>query len=195
MLDLLTNDIRDLAAEPMLITIRDTLFVPAICKAFLRRNHPRTSKSRPGSLQVLGELLVSGIYQQLGTIVNYQDTHWVAIVLDFPNKTIWQGDSLDWEMEAKLREPLEWWIHDHTSTTFAYKKMQVTHQKDTFSCGLLAWNALSHYFLPDYCPLIDQRDVAHARLKVLLQVCDQHCISVRNHSFRDRPHTDHSTGP
>jgi len=39
---------------------------------------------------------------------------------------------------------------------------------DNFSCGLFAWNALSHFLLPDQHPLIPSKGAAEGRLNVLL---------------------------
>ena len=52
------------------------------------------------------------------------------------------------------------------------------HQIDGFSHGLLAWNALSHFYLLEHHPLIDPQMVAMERLKVLLWVCKQHHTKV-----------------
>jgi len=52
-------------------------------------------------LDLWGQSLASGVATHLGTIVNYQGTHWVAIVLDFSTHTIWHGDSLGWDMDPE----------------------------------------------------------------------------------------------
>jgi hypothetical protein len=114
------------------------------------------------------------VYNQLGTIINCKNIYWIALVLDFHDQVIWYGDSLDWEMDAEVMEVLAWCIKKYTTMTFKYKKMIVTYQNDTFSCGLLAWNALAHFFLPESQPLIPSSDVAIARLHVLLHVCERH---------------------
>jgi hypothetical protein len=95
-------------------------------------------------------------------------------VLDFRAKTIWYGDSLQWEIEPKLRSVLEWWTEEHGSVRFTYQRLPITHQNDSFSCGLLAWNALAHFFLPFHRPLIDPADVVMERLRVLLCICERH---------------------
>jgi hypothetical protein len=176
MLDLLQHDISNHHMAPKTITIRDTDFVPAILRAFDRRDHQRQrgKNTRPAAFRVIGESLASGNLTQLGTVVNTQQTHWFALVLDFLHHIIWYGDSLGWKVEAKIQVALKWWIEEYTSRTFTYKRMSVTHQRDSFSCGLLAGNALSHYFLPIMHPLIDLSDVAVARIKVLLRVCERH---------------------
>jgi hypothetical protein len=174
MLGLLRHDIDNHRADSTEITIQDTYFLEALCRAFHHRQHWPHKSSRPGSFKFVGKSLASGKHKQLATIVNHQGTHWFALVLDFPNQVIWHRDSLDWKMEAEIKQVLEWWMKHHTSVTFTYRKMPITHQKDTVSCGLLAWNGLSHYFLPKRYPLINPGNVAAARLRVLLHVCEQH---------------------
>jgi hypothetical protein len=75
-------------------------------------------------------------------------------------------------MEADMKKALEWWIEEHTSAPFTYKKMQITRQHDSYSCGLLTWNALSHHLLPNQHPLIDATDVAFTRIRVLSRICE-----------------------
>jgi hypothetical protein len=96
----------------------------------------------------------------LGAIVNSHESHWVAIILDFHTHTIWHGDSLGWKMESKLKDTLEWWTFMYTSVHFTHNHLPITRQLDTFSCRLLAWNALCHFFFPELYPLIKSANVA-----------------------------------
>ncbi|KIK77062.1 hypothetical protein PAXRUDRAFT_28870 [Paxillus rubicundulus Ve08.2h10] len=47
-------------------------------------------------------------------------------------------------------------------------------QKDTFSCGLLAFNALAHHILPSHYPLIPTTSIVKARLEILLGITKCH---------------------
>jgi hypothetical protein len=96
--------------------------------------------------------------------MNCQNTHWVAVVLDFSSYVIWHGDSLGWQMGAKTKDVIAWWIQAHTSVPFTYKPLPVTHQDDIFSCRLLTWNSLAHNFLPAQNLLIDISLVDIARI-------------------------------
>ena len=178
MLDLLQKDLDEHHAAPKTINIQDTQFIPSILAAFNRqdRAHPNGKSSHPQ--RAAGESLATGIQGQLGTIVNTKQTHWFALVLDFSCGVIWYGDSLHWSTDAKIRSAIEWWIQEYTSAPFTHKTMPVTYQRDSVSCGLLAWNSLSHHFLPAIHPLINPLDVAEARLRVLLSVCKRHQMEV-----------------
>jgi hypothetical protein len=81
-------------------------------------------------------------------------------------------------MEARTKDAISWWIQAHTLVPFIYKMLPITYQEDTFSCGLLAWNSLTHYFLPAQNPLVDPSLVAIARLKVLLRISTHHLDQV-----------------
>jgi hypothetical protein len=168
MLNLLSYDIIDSDHSSTTI-IQPTYFIPALLQAYHRKTNHRN-----GALYRQGQSLALGTQTCLATIMNYKGTHWVALVLDFCTHTIWHGDSLGWTMDIKLKTVLEWWTREHTSVPFMYKSLPIMHQDDAFSCGLLAWNALSHFFLPAIYPLINAMDTAAERLRVLLRVCERH---------------------
>jgi hypothetical protein len=151
-------------------------FIPSLISAFNRRH-----TFKHGTLHNLGKSksLVSGVFKCVGTIMNYQNTHWAALVLDFSNNAIRYGDSLGWEMVEKTKEAIAWWIQAHTSVPFVYKLLPITHHHDIFLCGLLTWNSLTHYFLPAQNPLINPSLVAVARVEVLLQITMHHLDQVR----------------
>jgi len=77
-------------------------------------------------------------------------------------------------MDPELKGALKQWTKKHTSINFTHNILPITHQIDSFSCGLLAWNALAHFFLPKHYTLIAPADVATGRLDVLLRICTQH---------------------
>jgi Ulp1 protease family, C-terminal catalytic domain len=104
--------------------------------------------------------------------MNCQNVHWVAIVIDFPALTIWHGDSLGWRLDLEHKKLLDWWFSEYSVNKFMYHDMPITRQSDSFSCGILAWNALSHFFLPEQHPLMHPSNVAAERLQVLLCVCN-----------------------
>lgn len=175
MLDLLRFDISQHCtdSESWAYNIESTEFVPSLITAFDRRY-----TFQRGPLHNLAQSLVSGVLKCVGTILNSQDTHWAALVLDFSSHIIWYGDSLGWQMEARTKDAISWWIQAHTLVPFIYKMLPITYQEDTFSCGLLAWNSLTHYFLPAQNPLVDPSLVAIARLKVLLRISTHHLDQV-----------------
>jgi hypothetical protein len=117
-----------------------------------------------------GQALSTGTREQLVILANIGDNHWIALILDFKLSIIWYGDSLGKVISDELHDVMEWWTHLHTGRTFDHAQLGITRQRDGFSCGLLAWNALAVYLLKDQYSLINTADVAEERLKILLRV-------------------------
>lgn len=107
-------------------------------------------------------------------IKNLGNKHWVAFNLNFKESCIRYGDSWGDEPPTELMCAVEWWTYHHTGRNFNRTKLTITTQKDTFSCGLLAHNALAHSANPTKYPLIDAANVDNERLKVLLAVIQRH---------------------
>ena len=166
MLTILQQDLDQHDDDAEHVQIKSTYFIPSIVRAFQRKK-----TARNGALQRLGHSLASGEISKLVTITHCQDVHWAPIVVDFRAKLVWHGDSLGWPMEKSHKTALEWWLAKYSTSKFTYHSLLITQQSDSHSCGLLAWNALSHFFLPTLHALIDPSDVASARLQVFLRVC------------------------
>lgn len=122
----------------------------------------------------IGEALVLGERDGLGTMVNIDGDHWVAIALDFEESLIWYGDSFGQDAVEEVTSVLDWWTFHHTGQKFEYRKLKISSQKDGFSCGLLGPNALFHFYLPDLYPLIDVTKVDTERVRLLLRVAQRH---------------------
>ena len=73
---------------------------------------------------------------------------------------------------------VELWTHHHTRHGFSCEKLPITIQDDGFSCGLLDYNALTHWANPEKYPLIDATKVDDARLEILLGGIRQHLNNV-----------------
>ena len=89
------------------------------------------------------EELATGVYDVFATIVNLNNNHWVSIVVDFKASKILYGDSMGGAIDENVEEILTWWTYHHTGVTFTKIYLPITRQRDGFSCGLLAWNALA----------------------------------------------------
>ena len=72
----------------------------------------------------------------------------MGIVCDFARHHILCGDSFGQEPPANMIAAVEWWTHHHTRTTFANGHLDITKQKDTFSCGMYSHNGLAHFVNP-----------------------------------------------
>ncbi|KAG1872305.1 hypothetical protein DFJ58DRAFT_652248 [Suillus subalutaceus] len=110
----------------------------------------------------------------IGFLVNVNRNHWVAVIVNFNSRSILYGDSLNQEPPNDMLAILHWWMHHHTGHRFTTRSLEITYQKDAFSCGLLSFNALAHHFLPMEYPLIAVSNVRNGRLKILLDIIDQH---------------------
>ncbi|KIM89787.1 hypothetical protein PILCRDRAFT_49180, partial [Piloderma croceum F 1598] len=122
----------------------------------------------------IGEALVSGDRDGLGTMVNIGGDHWVSITLDFEESLIWYGDSFGQDAAEEVTSVVEWWTFHHTGRKIGSRKLKISSQKDGFSCGLLGPNALFHFYLPDLYPLIDVTKVDTERVRLLVRVAQRH---------------------
>jgi hypothetical protein len=106
-------------------------------------------------------------------MVNFCRNHWVPIVIDFRKREILYGDSLGGSVPLRLKLVLTWWTEFHSGEHFAYKNLSTTIQNDSFSCGILSYNALAVHFMKGEA-LIAAADVVKGRLRVLQKVIDEH---------------------
>ncbi len=91
---------------------------------------------------------------KIGLIFNVNFTHWISVAIDFTCGSILYGDSLGYKPDEDVLETLEWWLSQHTEMHFKLETLTSTRQRDIISCGLLAYNAIGHHFLPDSIPLV-----------------------------------------
>jgi hypothetical protein len=122
----------------------------------------------------MGHMLATGTLDLLAFLANLNQNHWVAVVLDFRKDIFWYGDSLGGKIPSSMEESLKWWTTFHSGKNFTIKKLTITIQKDFFSCGLLAWNALCVFFFQETAHLIPAERVAEGRLKILVRILYQH---------------------
>lgn len=81
-------------------------------------------------------------------IVNVNNNHWVALIIDFREHMILYGDSIRKNigcMNSELRLAFKWWATFHTGVRFKVEELPIMEQSDGFSCGILAWNALASH--------------------------------------------------
>ncbi|KIM80018.1 hypothetical protein PILCRDRAFT_89854 [Piloderma croceum F 1598] len=62
----------------------------------------------------IGEALVSGDQDGLGTMVNISGDHWVSIALDFEESLIWYDDSFRQDAVEEVTSVVDWWTFHHT---------------------------------------------------------------------------------
>ncbi|KIK07130.1 hypothetical protein K443DRAFT_87913, partial [Laccaria amethystina LaAM-08-1] len=166
MLELLRRETEQLKGDH--IHFQDSFFIPLLCAAYNNRSQYGTD----GSYQWLRDLGTDLGFQyrsHLVTISNINQNHWGAIIVDFDQKLVRYGDSMDHLLKAGVKSALNWWLYVHTGQDFSYTKLPMTCQEDSHSCGILAWNAITHHFFPKCHPLMDASRMRDERLRMLLK--------------------------
>ncbi|KIM71317.1 hypothetical protein PILCRDRAFT_17174 [Piloderma croceum F 1598] len=107
--------------------------------------------------------------QALLTLAHLGDCnqHWVV---DVKEKAIHYGDSLESPIPPDPLQNYEWWISQHSSTSFVLKDIPVTHQEDGSSCGVLADNGLNHFAWPKLFPLFKSSEARAAKMSAFIRV-------------------------
>jgi hypothetical protein len=110
--------------------------------------------------------------QALLTLAHLGDDnqHWVGLVVDAKEKAMHYGDSLGYPIPPDLLRNYEWWISQHSSSSFVLKDLPVTHQEDGSSCGVLADNGLNHFTWPKLFPLFKSFEARAARMSTFIRV-------------------------
>ena len=85
-------------------------------------------------LREKGKALAGGQKTHLATIVNIDDSHWVAVIINSQNKQIYFGDSFRRTIPNDLKQVFNWWLGYHMSCApFSYQPLPVSTQSDTYS--------------------------------------------------------------
>lgn len=177
MLDILQQD---LALDPATIgvEVENLAFMTFIERGYEAKDTDAYENSNYfARARGLGEALSSGERTSVMLMKNLSGTHWVSMVLDFANSRILYGDSFGDKVPAKLIAAVEWWTQHHTGRKFTQGALSITFQKDTYSCGILSFNALAHHADQERYPLVKSDRAREARLEILLDIIDRH------HSF------------
>jgi hypothetical protein len=128
----------------------------------------------------VGEELANGIQTTVVGIVNVDDNHWVAVVVDTVRATIQYGDSLEGD-GAEVKAVVEWWVNAHILHRFSYENLPITHQRDGHLCLLFAANEIGHFILPAQIPLLqaDAATTSAKRISMFVRVtqCDSELMS------------------
>lgn len=122
-------------------------------------------------LDCFGDELKRQVHTTVCGVVNVRDNHWVAITIDVPSQKILYGDSLGASRSLTVQGALGWWMSIHIEGDFIYEALPITQQNDTFSCGILAMNAVKHFISPSFS-LISANHVAKECLTVFIAVVE-----------------------
>jgi len=174
LLDLLHNDLERRGQER--VKVASTYFYSKISLAFDEREGYGTNQTYRTHRQI-GEDLENGAINQLAFLANLDRNHWIAVIIDAQTRRIYFGDSLGLEISKAVWDVLDWWTGFHNSgEPFTLERLPITIQQDSFSCGVLAWNALSA-FLTDV-DLIPITKVTEGRMRALLEIIDEHMEAI-----------------
>jgi len=110
-----------------------------------------------------------------------ENRHWVGLVVDGKHEIIHYGDSFGTDMPSDLREAYQWWLSQHSQSTFALRTLAIAVQEldDNSSCGFLATNSLEHFAFPDTIPLLLRSEIQMKRLKTFILAAQQMLDQVR----------------
>jgi len=92
------------------------------------------------------------------------------LIVDFESQELLYGDSFGHPISADMHAVIDWWTHYHTNSRFTIHSLPVSRQQDSFSCGMLAWDALRHRLMPRAPTLMDPQQPFHERADIFLQL-------------------------
>lgn len=159
-----------------------------ILTAYDNRLHNPYPPSTPNALVQLGNDLASGRKTKLGLMWYIKDGHWVStdIFVDQSRCTVSYADPMGEPVPESVHNAANWWLAAHIKQPLVWGLLECPVQRDGYSCGILAQNALAYEFLPGVYPLIDTSTVsaaAIARLQAGAEVIRHHCLMVRPATF------------
>jgi len=102
-----------------------------------------------------------------------KNPHWVAVVIDAKRGVVQYGDALGDAIPSPLLDAYQWWLSQHSSTSFKLEELPIAPQTDTSSCGFLSHNSLEHDAFPGSVHLIKNVNVAAVRMSAFLRIGNQ----------------------
>ena len=118
-----------------------------------RNTTPYNDAGGARHLRNIGEELANGIWMTVVGIVNVNNNHWIAVVVNAARSMIRCGDSLGGD-NTEIKAAIAWWINAHIPHEFTENDLPITRQQDTHSCLIFTVNAAGHFILPVRIPLL-----------------------------------------
>ena len=172
MLDLLKNDLQ--ITTDASTSIQNTYHAQQVLAAYHYGNETYLTSKSYHAIRQHAQDLATGIQDMLGTVANVNGNHWIALMIDFQQSSIYYGDSLGGTINKELQAAYNWWLLMHNENAFEWVQMEVTKQQDMYSCGLLAVNALAHALDPRQFKLMNAKAVDAERINILCHIIDRH---------------------
>ncbi|KZT31349.1 hypothetical protein SISSUDRAFT_1067832 [Sistotremastrum suecicum HHB10207 ss-3] len=158
------------------IHIADLEFLDSLMAAF-KRPEQYSSERKFASLRAVGEDVQLEDITKIGGIMHVNGNHYTAYVLDTKHHTLMYGDSGGDSIPEAEKNALKWWFELHTGASERLKlvPLEIGSQDDATSCGIVALNALLHYFLPSQFPLFESSSktyLACKRIETCFEIAD-----------------------
>jgi len=167
MLDLVKDDLAQAGQEHTLV--ENTAFTLLLAAAYHDRQNYSTSKHYAW-LRQKADLLSSGAKTILATISNKDNSHCVSIVVNSQTRQVLFADPLGNPVPQALRRNLDWWISYHNDgDIFNYTSLPISLQVDSYSCGVLAWDAVRCFLLEGFT-LVEAHAALDERLRIYLRL-------------------------
>ncbi|KAI0311945.1 hypothetical protein OF83DRAFT_1068002, partial [Amylostereum chailletii] len=170
MLELLQQDIVSHRAH---IELENLNFMTKMKRAYHDQSHYMSHREFL-RLRGVGSALAEGRQRAVGMVVHVMDCHWVALAIDFVRSEILYGDPKGWAPDTEVMEAAQWWASHHGQKPFTFQHLESSHQQDNHNCGLLTFNSLAQFCLPDKYPLLDIQKLDDERLAMMLRVARHH---------------------
>lgn len=175
-IDLLRRDLR--LSRTSGIIVESLSFFGKLKQAFRQRDHEVAygTQKEWEWVRGVGKALADGKAKTLGLILNVNENHWVAMVIDFEHSRFLYGDPKGWAPNDEVVDVIDWWTMYHAGIQFTQGFLKTSPQSvnDNHNCGMLASNALAHHCLPDMHPLVDVRRLEEEQLRMFLRVVELH---------------------
>jgi hypothetical protein len=158
-----------LATEGDNCYVENTAFMTLLAAAHDKKDEYGTERAY-GWIRKRGEDLTSCQKRYLATVANQDNSHWVALILDFESQELLYGDSFGHPISADMHTIIDWWTHYHTNSRFTIHTLPISRQQDSFSCGMLVWDALRHRLMPGAPTLMDPQQPFREQADMFLQL-------------------------
>jgi hypothetical protein len=125
-------------------------------------------------LRQIGNALTRKKWSTLAGVL-CRENHWTAWVLNASSGSLHYGDSRGGAIPPNLKDAVCWWLQQHIpDASIDLKPLPIAPQNDSFSCGILAINAVMHALLPDHRLIGNKKSLSAFRVGVFVDILQQH---------------------
>jgi Ulp1 family protease len=130
--------------------------------------------------------IISGHIDSVAGVLHLTN-HWTSLIITFRPPKILYGDSLGSSMPSNKASSFRRWVCHMLDRSgqkipeidISIYPLAISTQRDPFSCGLFALNAISHHYIPQNSPLLQSTvlSLAHSRLEFALDMLQEDAVS------------------